>query len=155
MTDSVFSMDGDIAPLEAIVEIAQASRRARDRREAHATGTLGPDGRGAIAEAGLEGEIDASIGTLGKALGCYGAYVCADAEIVRYLINTSRSLIFSTAPSPPAAAAALAALELLQERPHRVERLHSNARALRRALARRGLRRAGGRHADRAARRRR
>jgi hypothetical protein len=79
------------------------------------------------------------VGTLGKALGSYGAYVCADAEIVRYLINTSRSLIFSTAPSPPAVAGALAALELLQERPHRVERLHSNARVLRGALAAEGF----------------
>jgi hypothetical protein len=79
------------------------------------------------------------IGTLGKALGSYGAYVCADAEMIRYLINTARPFIFSTAPSPPAAAAALAALELLQERPHRVQRLHANARALRRALAAEGF----------------
>jgi glycine C-acetyltransferase/8-amino-7-oxononanoate synthase len=100
---------------------------------------LGPDGRGAIAHAGLEGEIDVLIGTLGKALGSYGAYVCAQEEMVRYLINTARSLIFSTAPAPPAVAAALAALELLQERPRRVQRLHANARALRRALAAEGF----------------
>ena len=79
------------------------------------------------------------VGTLGKALGSYGAYVCADEEIVRYLINTARPFIFSTAPSPPAVAGALAALELLLERPHRVERLHCNARALRRALASEGF----------------
>jgi 8-amino-7-oxononanoate synthase len=139
VTDSVFSMDGDIAPLEPIVEIARSWDARVIVDEAHATGTLGPDGRGAIAQAGLEGEIDVLVGTLGKALGCYGAYVCADAEIVRYLINTSRSLIFSTAPSPPAVAGALAALELLQERPHRVERLHSNARALRCALGAEGF----------------
>jgi 8-amino-7-oxononanoate synthase len=139
VTDSVFSMDGDIAPLEPIVEIARSWGARVIVDEAHATGTLGPDGRGAIAQAGLEGEIDVLVGTLGKALGCYGAYVCADAEIVRYLINTSRSLIFSTAPSPPAVAGALAALELLQERPHRVERLHSNARALRCALGAEGF----------------
>jgi 8-amino-7-oxononanoate synthase len=139
VTDSVFSMDGDIAPLETIVEIAHSWGARVIVDEAHATGTLGPDGRGAIAAAGLEGEIDVLVGTLGKALGCYGAYVCADAEIVRYLINTSRSLIFSTAPSPPAVAGALAALELLQERPHRVERLHANARALRRALGEQGF----------------
>jgi 8-amino-7-oxononanoate synthase len=139
VTDSVFSMDGDIAPLETIVEIARSWDARVIVDEAHATGTLGPDGRGAIAQAGLEGEIDVLVGTLGKALGSYGAYVCADAEIVRYLINTSRSLIFSTAPSPPAVAGALAALELLQERPHRVERLHSNARVLRSALAAEGF----------------
>jgi 8-amino-7-oxononanoate synthase len=139
VTDSVFSMDGDVAPLGEIVELAQSwgARVAVD--EAHATGTLGPDGRGAIAQAGLAGEIDVVVGTLGKALGSYGAYVCAEAEMIRYLINTSRSLIFSTAPSPPAVAGALAALELLTERPHRVERLRSNARVLRRALALEGF----------------
>jgi 8-amino-7-oxononanoate synthase len=135
VTDSVFSMDGEVAPLQEIVELANAygARLAVD--EAHATGTLGPDGRGAIAQAGLEGEVDVVVGTLGKALGSYGAYVCADAEMVRYLINTARPVIFSTAPPPPAVAGALAALELLQERPHRVQRLRSNARVLRRALA--------------------
>jgi glycine C-acetyltransferase/8-amino-7-oxononanoate synthase len=139
VTDSVFSMDGDVAPLAAIVEIARAHGARVAVDEAHATGTFGPDGRGAIAEAGLEGEIDVLVGTLGKALGSYGAYVCAEAELVRLLINTSRPFIFSTAPSPPAAAAALAALELLEERPHRVERLRSNARALRRSLAAEGF----------------
>jgi 8-amino-7-oxononanoate synthase len=139
VTDSVFSMDGDLAPLVAIVEIARVHGARVAVDEAHATGTFGPGGRGAIAEAGLEGEIDVKIGTLGKALGSYGAYVCADEELVRLLINTARAFIFSTAPSPPAAAAALAALELLQERPHRVERLHCNARALRRALAAEGF----------------
>jgi glycine C-acetyltransferase/8-amino-7-oxononanoate synthase len=139
VTDSVFSMDGDVAPLSAIVEIARAHGARVAVDEAHAIGTMGPDGRGAIAEAGLEGEIDVKIGTLGKALGSYGAYVCADADMIRYMINTARPFIFSTAPSPPAAAAALAALELLQERPHRVERLHANARALRRALAAEGF----------------
>jgi glycine C-acetyltransferase/8-amino-7-oxononanoate synthase len=139
VTDSVFSMDGHVAPLQAIVEIARAHGARVAVDEAHATGTLAPDGRGAIAQAGLEGEIDVLIGTLGKALGSYGAYVCADAQMVRYLINTARSLIFSTAPAPPAVAAALAALDLLQERPHRVQRLHANARALRRALAAEGF----------------
>ena len=95
------------------------------------------------------------VGTLGKALGSYGAYVCASEEMVRYLINTARSLIFSTAPPPPAVAGALAALELLQERPHRVERLRSNARALRRRARRRGLSRGRGRDAHRPADRRR
>jgi 8-amino-7-oxononanoate synthase len=139
VTDSIFSMDGDVAPLQAIVEIAQAHGARVAVDEAHATGTFGPDGRGAVAEAGLEGEVDVLIGTLGKALGSYGAYVCADVQMVRLLLNTARSFIFSTAPGPPAAAAALAALELLQERPHRVARLHGNARALRRALAAEGF----------------
>jgi 8-amino-7-oxononanoate synthase len=139
VTDSVFSMDGDVAPLEAIVELADAHGARVVVDEAHATGNLGPTGRGAVAEAGLEGEIDVVVGTLGKALGSYGAYVCANAEMIRYLINTARSLIYSTAPPPPAVAGALAALTLLRERPHRVQRLRSNARVLRRALASEGF----------------
>jgi 8-amino-7-oxononanoate synthase len=139
VTDSVFSMDGDIAPLEEIVELADLHGARLMVDEAHATGNLGPGGRGAVAAAGLEGEIDVIVGTLGKAFGSYGAYACASAEIVRYLINSSRSLIFSTAPAPPAVAAALASLELLQERPHHVQRLRSNASVLRRALAAEGF----------------
>jgi 8-amino-7-oxononanoate synthase len=139
VTDSVFSMDGDIAPLAEIVELAKQYGARVMVDEAHATGALGPGGRGAIAQAGLDGEVDVVVGTLGKALGSYGAYVCASEEMVRYLINTARSLIFSTAPGPPAVAGALAALELLQERPHRVERLRSAARTLRRALALEGF----------------
>ncbi len=139
VTDSVFSMDGDVAPLEEIAEVAGEHGARLIVDEAHATGNLGPEGRGAVAEAGLEGEVDVIIGTLGKALGSYGAYACASAEMVRYLINTARSLIFSTAPAPPAVAGALAALDLLEERPHRVQRLRSNARALRQALAAEGF----------------
>jgi 8-amino-7-oxononanoate synthase len=139
VTDSVFSMDGDVAPLEEIVELANMHGTRLIVDEAHATGNLGPEGRGAVAQAGLEGEVDVVIGTLGKALGSYGAYACASAETIRYLINTARSLIFSTAPAPPAVAGALAALELLRERPHRVQRLRSNARVLRRALAAEGF----------------
>jgi 8-amino-7-oxononanoate synthase len=139
VTDSVFSMDGDVAPLAELAEVANAYAARFVVDEAHALGNLGPDGRGAVAEAGLEGEVDVVIGTLGKALGSYGAYACANAEMTRYLINTARSLIFSTAPPPPAVAGALAALNLLQERPHRVERLRTNARVLRRALAAEGF----------------
>ena len=139
VTDSVFSMDGDVAPLAELIEIARKHGARTIVDEAHATGVLGPGGRGAIAQAGLEGEVDIAVGTLGKALGSYGAYACARAETIRYLINTARPLIFSTAPPPPAVAGALAALELLEERPHRVQRLRSNARVLRRALAAHGM----------------
>jgi glycine C-acetyltransferase/8-amino-7-oxononanoate synthase len=139
VTDSIFSMDGDVAPLQEIVELAQATGARTVVDEAHAVGTYGPDGRGALAQAGLEEEVDAIVGTLGKSLGSYGAYVCAEEEMTRYLLNTARSFIFSTAPSPPAVAGALAALELLRQRPHRVERLAANARALRRSLSAEGF----------------
>ena len=139
VTDSVFSMDGDVAPLETLTELAQEYAAQIVVDEAHALGNLGPGGRGAVAEAGLDGEIDVVVGTLGKALGSYGAYACASAETVRYLINSARSLIYSTAPPPPAVAGALAALELLREEPQRVQRLRSNARALRAALSAEGF----------------
>ena len=122
--------------------------------EAHGTGASGPGGRGAVADAGLEDEVDVIVGTLGKALGSYGAYVCCDAPMAKYLINTARTLIFSTALPPPAVAAAMAALELLREQPRRVEKLQRNARVLREALAEQGLP-VRARDADRAADRRR
>ena len=139
VTDGVFSMDGDIAPLE---ELALLARRHDCRLmvdEAHATGALGPGGRGSVAAAGLSGEVDVAMGTLGKALGSYGAYVCASREIVDYLVNAARSFVFSTAPPPPVLAAALAALELLESHPHRIERLQANAATLRGALVAEGL----------------
>jgi 8-amino-7-oxononanoate synthase len=139
VTDAVFSMDGDVAPLREIVAVAQAHGARTVVDEAHATGLLGAGGRGAVAEAGLQDEVDVVVGTLSKALGSYGAYVCASAEMVQYLVNTARPLIFSTAPGPPAVAGALAALELLQERPQRVERLRASARALRAGLAAEGF----------------
>jgi 8-amino-7-oxononanoate synthase len=139
VTDGVFSMDGDIAPLEEIVELA----RHHDVRvmvdDAHGTGTLGPGGRGTVAAAGLEGEVDVIVGTLGKALGSYGAFVACDGALARYLVNSARALIFSTGLPPASAAAAIAALELIGEQPRRVERLAANADALRAALAREGF----------------
>jgi 8-amino-7-oxononanoate synthase len=139
VTDGVFSMDGDVAPLAELAALA----RGHDCRllvdEAHATGCLGPGGRGSVAAAGLSGEIDVIVGTLGKALGGYGAYVCGSKQLVDFLVNTARPFIFSTAPPPPAVAAAAAALDLLAESPKRVERLRANAAALREGLRAEGL----------------
>ena len=134
VTDSVFSMDGDIAPLEEIVELAGRYDARVMVDEAHATGCVGPGGAGAVADAGLEDEVDIRVGTLGKALGSYGAYVCCDRVMADYLVNTARTLIFSTALPPPAVAAAIAALEMLREQPERVDRLRRNARVLRESL---------------------
>jgi 8-amino-7-oxononanoate synthase len=139
VTDGVFSMDGDVAPLTRIVDLAQRHDARVLVDEAHGTGALGPGGRGAVAAAGLEEEVDVIVGTLGKALGSYGAYVCCDKPLASYLVNTARTLIFSTALPPPAVAAALAALELLREQPQRVEKLRRNAGVLRDALAAEGL----------------
>ena len=139
VTDGVFSMDGDLAPLEDIVELARHYDARVMVDEAHATGTIGPEGRGAVADAGLEDDVDVIVGTLGKALGSYGAYVCCHRRMAKYLVNTARTLIFSTALGPPAVAAAMAALELLREQPRRVEKLQRNASVLRESLAAEGL----------------
>jgi glycine C-acetyltransferase/8-amino-7-oxononanoate synthase len=139
VTDSVFSMDGDVAPLVELVELAARFGARLVVDEAHGTGCCGPGGRGAVAEAGLEGEVDVIVGTLGKALGSYGAYAACSGEMRELLVNTSRPLIFSTAPPPPAVAGALAALELIDEQPRRVEKLQANAGALRDELSREGF----------------
>jgi glycine C-acetyltransferase/8-amino-7-oxononanoate synthase len=132
-------MDGDIAPLRGIVELARRHGARVVTDEAHGTGAIGPGGRGVVAEAGLEGQVDVIVGTLSKALGSYGGYVCASREIVELLLNSSRSLIFSTAPPPPAAAGALAALELLIEQPLRPQKLQAMAEQLRRELEAQGM----------------
>ncbi len=139
VSDGVFSMDGDVAPLPELLSLARRHRCRLMIDEAHATGAIGPGGRGSVAAAGLSGEVDLVLGTLGKALGSYGAYVCASHETADYLLNTARSFVFSTALPPPVAAAGLAALELLESRPDRVERLAANAAILRSSLQGEGL----------------
>jgi len=143
VTDGVFSMDGDLAPLTELLELARRHGCRLMVDEAHATGAIGPGGRGSVAAAGLSGEVDVVVGTLGKALGSYGAYVCAGAETVEFLVSAARPFVFSTALPPASAAAALAALELLHASPHRVERLQENAATLRGALVAEGLRASG------------
>jgi glycine C-acetyltransferase/8-amino-7-oxononanoate synthase len=139
VTDGVFSMDGDVAPLPQLLELARRHGAMLMVDEAHATGAVGPGGRGSVAAAGLSGEVDVVVGTLGKALGSYGAYVCADAELVDLLVNSARSFIFSTAPPPSASAAAAAALAILEAEPELVDKLQANAALLRRSLAAEGL----------------
>jgi 8-amino-7-oxononanoate synthase len=139
VTDGVFSMDGDIAPLPELADLARRHGCRFLVDEAHATGCIGPGGRGSIAAAGVTDEVDVIVGTLGKALGGYGAYVCGSRELVDFLVNSARTFIFSTAPPPASVAAARAALELLADRPERVERLRANATALREGLRSEGL----------------
>ena len=139
VTDGVFSMDGDLAPLPELAELAGRHGCRLMVDEAHASGCVGPGGRGSVAAAGLGDEVDVVMGTLGKALGGYGAYVCGSAELTDYLLNSARPFIFSTAPPPAVAAAGLAALDLLVSRPKRVQRLAGNAAALRESLQAEGL----------------
>jgi len=134
VTDAVFSMDGDLAPLEGIVALARRHRARVVVDEAHATGVVGPGGRGLVAALGLEAEVDVVVGTLSKALGSYGAFACCDAQTRAFLVNRARPVIYSTALPPAAVGAAAAALAILRAEPALVDRLHANARALRAAL---------------------
>ncbi len=139
VSDSVFSMDGDVARLAELHDLALRYSCLLMVDEAHATGALGPGGRGAVAAAGLSGAVDVVVGTLGKALGGYGAYVCSSAQIAELLVNTARPFIYSTAPPPPSVGAALAALAILRSRPGLAEQLRRNGAVLREGLAAQGL----------------
>ena len=139
VTESIFSMDGDRAPL---VEIAEACERhgawlAVD--EAHAAGVFGPGGAGVAAELGLTDRVDVHIGTLGKALGSFGAYVAGSARLVELLVNRARSFIFTTGLPPSAAAAAKTAIELCEAEPERARGLLERARELGTRLRAAGL----------------
>lgn len=113
LTESVFSMDGDVAPLAELVEVKDAFDAWLLLDEAHATGTVGPGLQGWAAALGLAHRIDIPMGTLGKALGAAGGYVAGAALLCEYLVSRARSLLFSTAPPPAAAAAAAAGLDIL------------------------------------------
>jgi glycine C-acetyltransferase/8-amino-7-oxononanoate synthase len=139
VTDAVFSMDGDLAPLAEIVDLAQRHGARVVVDEAHATGVVGPGGRGLVAALGLEQAVDVVVGTLSKALGSYGAFACCDQTMAEFLVNRARTLIFSTALPPPAVAAAGAALQILRDEPVIVERLRSNSCLLREELDARGF----------------
>jgi glycine C-acetyltransferase/8-amino-7-oxononanoate synthase len=143
VTDGVFSMDGDVAPLHDIVEVTQRHRVRIMVDEAHAVGVLSRDGRGAVAEAGLEDEVDVLVGTLGKSLGSYGAYVACEQVTARLLASSARPFMYSSAPPPPMVAAALAALSLLEAEPRRIQKLRANADELRDELAKEGFEVAG------------
>lgn len=138
-TDSVFSVDGDVAPLLEVVEVAARHRLRLMVDESHGIGALGPGGRGAVADTGLEDHVDVIVGTLGNALGSYGGFVACDRPMARYLVSAARTLQFSAAPSPPAVGGALAALDVLQQRPRLVDRLRANACALRDELGAQGF----------------
>jgi 8-amino-7-oxononanoate synthase len=130
ITDTVFSMDGDLAPLPDLVEVCDKRGAILMVDEAHATGVVGPGGRGAIALAGLEGRVPVVMGTLSKALGAAGGFIAGSNELISFLRNRARSFIFDTAPPAPVAAAALAALDVCEQEPWRGERARSHAERL-------------------------
>ena len=125
VTDGVFSMDGDIAPLDKLYELSRDYNALLMVDDAHATGTIG-NGHGTAAYFNLEKEIDIQLGTLSKSLGSVGGYIAANSTIIDYLVNTSRSFIFSTALSPADIGAALAALQVLESDRSVLGRLQEN-----------------------------
>lgn len=139
VTDGVFSMDGDMAPLPAIVALAERYQALVIVDDAHATGVIGPNGRGTAAHYGLEGKIHIQIGTLSKALGSEGGFAAGSRDLIHYLVNRARSFIFSTALSASTVAAARACLAELVRRPDLVIKLHENTSFFIEKLAATGL----------------
>jgi len=134
VTDSIFSMDGDAAPLVAICDLAEQHGAMVMVDEAHATGVVGPRGAGLVDALDLHARVTVQMGTLGKALGTFGAYVAGSRPLVDLLINTARTAIFTTALPPPVAAAAAAALTIVEREPERRDALRRNAAHLRASL---------------------
>lgn len=140
VTETLFSMEGDIAPLDDIIETARRHRAMVMVDDAHATGVLGPDGSGALAHLSISpSRVDVVMGTLGKALGSSGAFVCGGGALVRHLVNRARTFIFTTGPAPAAAGAALEALRIASEEPWRRERVVSLSEKLRSFLEEKGI----------------
>jgi 8-amino-7-oxononanoate synthase len=137
--DGVYSMDGDVAPLAGIVALAREHGAVLVVDDAHGTGTLGKRGRGTAELFGVEEGVDVLVGTLGKALGSFGAFVAGSQRLRDLLVNVARSFVFSCALSPPQVEAARAALRLVAREPWRRERLQANAARLRLRLAARGV----------------
>jgi 8-amino-7-oxononanoate synthase len=137
--DGVYSMDGDVAPLEVMVPLAKRHGAIVLVDDAHGTGTLGPRGRGAHELRGIEEGIDVLMGTLGKSLGSFGAFVTGSAVLRDLLVNTARSFIFSCALAPPQVEAARVALGLVEREPWRRERLGAHAARLRERLGAHGV----------------
>lgn len=130
VTDTVFSMDGDLAPLADMVALARRYDAWLMVDEAHATGVFGPNGAGLVDELGLAEHVDVQMGTLGKALGCVGAYVAGSRALIDWLINRARSFIYTTGMPPGVAASALAAVDIVEREPERRQRVWDNTRFL-------------------------
>lgn len=138
--EGIYSMDGDVAPLDEIHAVTSKHKALLLVDEAHSTGVLGPSGRGAAAHFNLEGKIDLHVGTLSKALGACGGFVAGSGDLIEYIRYFARSGMFSAAPAPAVTAAASAALDVIRDEPERRQRLWDNCRFMHGELVRLGFR---------------
>jgi len=134
ITDGVFSMDGDIAPLAELVEVAERYGAIMMIDDAHSSGVLGKAGRGTVDHFGLHGRVHIQLGTLSKAVGVLGGYVCGSRDLIEYLYHRARPFLFSTSHPPAVAAACLAAFDVMENEPERIESLWKNTAYFKKAL---------------------
>ena len=139
ITDGVFSMDGDIAPLPQLVELAEKYGCIMMIDDAHASGVLGRNGRGTVDHYNLHGRVDIQVGTLSKAIGALGGYVGATRDTIEFLYHRARPFLFSTSHPPSVAATCIAAFEVLEEEPERIEKLWANTRFFKEGLKKLGF----------------
>ena len=134
ITDGVFSMDGDIGPLPALCDLAEKYGAIMMVDDAHASGVLGRNGRGTIDHFNVHGRVDVQVGTLSKAIGALGGYVCGSRELIDFLYHRARPFLFSTSHPPSVAATCIAAFEVLEQEPERIEKLWENTRYFKKEL---------------------
>jgi glycine C-acetyltransferase len=135
ITDGVFSMDGDIGPLPTLGDLAEKYGAIMMVDDAHASGVLGRNGRGTVDHFNVHGRVDIQVGTLSKAIGALGGYVCGSRDLIEFLYHRARPFLFSTSHPPSVAATCIAAFEVLEQEPERIEKLWENTRFWKEELA--------------------
>src|ERR1700722_3434610 len=139
ITDGVFSMDGDIGPIDKLCDLADKYGAIMMVDDAHASGVLGRNGRGSVDHFSCHGRVDVQVGTLSKAIGALGGYVCGSRDLIDYLYHRARPFLFSTSHPPSVAATCIAAFDLLEQEPERIDRLWDNTRYFKAELRRLGF----------------
>jgi glycine C-acetyltransferase len=134
ITDGVFSMDGDIGPVGELADLAEKYGAIMMVDDAHASGVLGRNGRGSVDHFNAHGKVDVQVGTLSKAIGALGGYVCGSRDLIDFLYHRARPFLFSTSHPPSVAATCIAAFDILENEPERIERLWSNTRYFKQQL---------------------
>ena len=139
ITDGVFSMDGDIGALPGLADAAEKHGAIMMVDDAHSSGVLGRNGRGTIDHFGLHGRVQVQVGTLSKAIGVLGGYVCGSRDLIEFLYHRARPFLFSTSHPPAVAAACLAAFDVLEQEPERIDTLWDNTRYFKKGLTEAGF----------------